>query len=145
MRHVETTVLIKSNPEQIIAAFTDQEKLKGWWEVERSLVEKRPGGVYSLAWQISEKGFGYISTGIVTSCIADKELKIENFLYFNPDRPILGPMTLHLLAKKKEGGTELYLCQGGYQYGTHWDWYYEAVSKAWPIAVKNLKAYLESK
>ncbi|TNE65969.1 MAG: hypothetical protein EP344_02720, partial [Bacteroidetes bacterium] len=63
MRKVETSIEIQAGPDAVIAAFTEPEPLRGWWGVERSLVEKRPGGLYVLAWQISGQGFGYISSG----------------------------------------------------------------------------------
>jgi hypothetical protein len=32
--------------------------------------------------------------------------------------------------------------QDGYREGEAWDWYYEAVLKAWPSALEGLKKYL---
>ena len=33
----------------------------------------------------------------------------------------------------------------GYQSGGDWDWYYEAVTAAWPVVVKTIKDYLEKR
>lgn len=52
-------------------------------------------------------------------------------------------MTLTVKTTEKGGGTELYLCQDGYQEGSDWDWYYEAIKKAWPAVLLTLKEYLE--
>jgi hypothetical protein len=48
-------------------------------------------------------------------------------------------MKLTVRAKAKSNGAELYLCQDGYQTGRDWDWYYEAVEKAWPVMANKLK------
>ena len=143
MRKVEVSIVIKTDPETVIKAFTDPKMLKDWWSVERNFIQLKPGGLYSLAWSISENGFGFISTGTVKEYQFDKKLVVENFAYFNPERSILGPMTLTVEARKKENGTELYICQDGYQTGKDWDWYYEAVVDAWPKVVEIIKDYLE--
>ena len=90
-------------------------------------------------------GFGIVSTGIIKSYIKDKKLVIENFVYLNPKKAILGPMTLTIEAQEKDGMVEVYLCQDGYQTGEDWDWYYEAVKVAWPDVMNTLKEYLETR
>lgn len=143
MRKVEVTTTIQTTPEKIISAFTEPEMLKDWWNVERTLIDKKPGGVYVLAWNISEKGFGFVSSGIIKEYKPASLLAIDNFVYLNPEKPFLGPMSLTVSAKRKEGNAELYLCQDGYQSGSDWDWYYEVVKQAWPAVVKMLRNYLE--
>jgi len=96
-----------------------------------------------LTWDVSEKGFGYVSTGIIKSYQNDKELVIDNFVYLNPEKPFLDPMSLTVRATAKGGMTEVYLCQDGYQPGEDWDWYYEVVKQAWPVVMQELKKYLE--
>ena len=117
--------------------------LRAWWDVERTLIEKRIGGLYTLAWDITDRGFGFISTGVIRNYIPESVLEIDNFIYLNPGISILGPMKLTVYAKKKRSGAELYLCQDGYQTGRDWDWYYEAVQQAWPVVANKLKRYLE--
>lgn len=143
MKKVEATILIETNPGKVISAFTDPQKLAGWWQVGKTLIEAKPGGVYTLAWAVTEKGMGYVSTGIIKTYRPENELVIENFVYLNPEKPFLGPMSLTVRATEKEGGTEVYLCQDGYQSGEDWDWYYEAVKEAWPQVLETLKMYLE--
>lgn len=145
MKKVEATILIETNPEQVISAFTNPEKLAGWWQVEKTLIELKPGGLYTLAWVVTEKGMGYVSTGIIKTYQPESELVIENFVYLNPGKPFLGPMSLTVRATEKEVGTEVYLCQDGYHSGEGWDWYYEAVKQAWPQVMKTLKNYLKDK
>jgi len=143
MKKVEVTINIRAKPERIISAFTDAKKLLDWWGVERSLIETKPGGLYTLAWNISNKGFGYVSTGIISEYQRDQKLVIEKLVYLNPERSVLGPMKLIVEAKEKNDGSELYLCQDGYRESGDWDGYYEAVHQAWPVVAKELKKYLE--
>ncbi len=143
MKKVEATINISTTPERIIQAFTNNEMLREWWSVERALIQKYPGGLYTLIWDITEKGFGFIATGIVKNYEPNSILVVANYLYLNPEREILGPMTLTIMAKEKNDGAELYLCQDGYQSGADWDWYYEAVQHAWPVVLQSLKKYLE--
>ena len=64
-RKVEATVEIQSPPERAIRAFTEFSMLHDWWGVERCLIEKKIGGLYSLVWGISNSGMKYISTGTI--------------------------------------------------------------------------------
>lgn len=144
MRKVEANIKIKSTPNLILLAFTDQKMLNDWWGVERKLIELKPGGVYSLAWKITEAGFGYISSGIISEYIPNEKLIIKNFVYFNPEKSILGPMSLSIIVKQDGKFTDLYICQDGYQFGGDWDWYYEAVVDAWPKALEIIKNYIEN-
>lgn len=143
MRQVETTIQIQAAPHRVIRALLDQNMLQAWWGVERSLIEPRPGGVYTLAWQVSTAGFGYVTSGIIAALKEDRKLMLENLVYLNPERPILGPMRLSFIAMEQAGQTQLTILQDGYLEGPDWDWYYQAVLKAWPVAAQHLKAYLE--
>lgn len=143
MRKVEVTIEISTSPAKVIAAFTDPGMLRDWWSVERTLIDKKPGGVYTLAWNITDKGFGFVSTGVIREYQPNSKLIIDNFTYLNPEKSILGPMTLTIKAQPKGDKTEFYLCQDGYQDGSDWDWYYNAVSQAWPTVADTLKNYLE--
>jgi len=143
MRKVEAGIIINKRAQQIFDAFIQPDQLKSWWGVERCLVEKKQGGVYSLAWEISEKGFHYISTGIITVYLPGRELLIDHFIYFNPEKEVLGPTWLGIKLEEANDSTLLKLIQGGYQEGGDWDWFYEAVKEAWPKALETLKQYLE--
>jgi uncharacterized protein YndB with AHSA1/START domain len=142
-KKVAYSVEIDTLPGKIIQAFTDPVMLKEWWGVERCLIDLSVAGPYALAWKISERGFGYVSTGIIKKYHPNHYLIIDNFVYFNPDRPILGPMKLTITVKEMSEKSKLTICQEGYGEGPDWDWYYNAVKKAWPVAGKNLKKYLE--
>jgi uncharacterized protein YndB with AHSA1/START domain len=144
MRLVAASIEINARPEKILPAFLSQEHLKVWWGVERSLIEPKAGGVYTLAWDISEQGIKFISTGVIEELIPGEYLMIKNFVYLNPERKILGPMELEIdLIETGDNLTKVGVVQSGYKYGDDWDWYYDAVVKAWPQTLELLKNYLE--
>jgi uncharacterized protein YndB with AHSA1/START domain len=144
MRQVESSIEINANSAAVIDAFLEAKHLEGWWGVQRSLVEKKLNGVWTLAWAISDAGIKYTSTGIISAYEPSTHLAISNLVYLNPEKQILGPMHLELFADPVQPDrTQLKLIQSGYQFGEDWDWYYEAVVNAWPYALGLLKGYLE--
>jgi hypothetical protein len=143
MRKVEATIEINCSTEEIFNAFIQPQLLKQWWNVDRCLVEPQQGGVYSLAWNVSKEGFQYVSTGIITVFNPAKELMIDHFVYFNPEKSILGPTFLSVKLENNVSSTKLNLVQGSYQYGGEWDWFYDAVKDAWPKVLFDLKSFLE--
>lgn len=143
MKKVEANISIAVPPEKALGAFTEFDLLKGWWGVERCLVEKRPGGAYALSWGISDKGFQYVSCGVVKSYQAADHLEISDMCYFNPELDILGGMSLLVKVVPHQDGTLLSVCQDGYQTGGDWDWYYDAVKTVWPQALEQMKSFLE--
>ena len=54
MRKVEVKINIRTSPEKVIAAFTNPDMLKASWFVEKTLIEKKSGGVYTLTWNVTE-------------------------------------------------------------------------------------------
>ena len=145
MRSVQASIEINGAPERGLDAFMEFDHLKEWWGVERALIEKRDGGAYTLAWGISDAGLKYISSGTIQSYEPGHHLEIVNLVYLNSEKPPLGPMSLSVRVKPSANGTHLELTQNGYQSGEVWDWYYEAVRKAWPAVLAELKKYLEKK
>ena len=143
MRKVETAIEIYQPASTIFDAFIEPSQLKNWWGMESCLVEKKQGGLYALAWETSHKGFHYVSTGIITVFIPVKELLIDNFVYFNPEKQILGPTFLSIKLQEDNNFTALRLLQGGYQSGGDWDWFYDSVKEAWPKVLVDLKKFLE--
>jgi uncharacterized protein YndB with AHSA1/START domain len=102
MKKVEVTISVETSPQNVISAFTDPRKLGKWWQVEKTLIEPKTGGVYTLASAVSEKGMRYVSAGIIKTYLPDHELMVENFVYLNPDKPFLGPMSLTVRATEKD-------------------------------------------
>jgi uncharacterized protein YndB with AHSA1/START domain len=147
MRNVESNIEIAIAPEKVILAFTDAELLRGWWGVERSLVEPKPGGIYTIAWGISDQGIKYVSSGIIKEYDPTGLLHIEKYIYLNPEKNFLGPQELEIRAIAKGKGCDMYLRQGPYpeNINTDWEWFYGAVVDAWPMVLQELKKYLEKK
>lgn len=143
MKKVEVDIHISVNPEQVISSFLDQNMLKVWWEVKRSFISPQPNGPYILSWSITTGGFGFVTTAIIDKIDA-MSFQLSNMMYLNPEISILGPMSLEVVATPTPNGSQVYICQSGYQEGGDWDWYYEAVTNAWPIAANSLKRYLEN-
>ena len=143
MRRVEASVMIHQPASKVFDAFVEPSLLKKWWGVESCLIEKQQGGLYSLAWETSSNGFHYVSTGIITVFIPGRELLIDHFVYFNPEKQILGPTYLSVKLQEENALTTLQLVQGGYQSGGDWDWFYESVKDAWPKVLVSLKEFFE--
>ena len=123
MRSVHAETSIESDPGNIIPAFVEQPHLRGWWGVSRSLVEPKPRGIWTLAWQINDTGIRYISSGTIEKLIPHEYLRIHKMVYLNPDREILGPMELEVqVSRSDESHTRVSVLQSGYQYGGDWDW-----------------------
>jgi uncharacterized protein YndB with AHSA1/START domain len=144
LRNVESSVVVDRQPDVVLSAFTDPLHLKNWWGVDRSLIDLKKGGIYSLVWQKSDNALEYISTGIVAEYLPGCQLKIENMVYINPQRPIFGPMTLMVLTTPEKVGTTLTIVQSGYQFGPDWNWYYNIVKETWPMVILKIKQYVET-
>lgn len=143
-RSVKAELPIQCEPSMVIDAFTSQQHLNGWWGVGKSLVDRLPGGLYALEWLNEQGAIAFVTTGILGYYEPGRHLRVENLVYMNPERPILGPMGLEVTAEPDGAATLATIVQSGYQSGEHWDWYYEAVRDAWPQALEILKNYLES-
>jgi uncharacterized protein YndB with AHSA1/START domain len=146
MRNVECEIEIDAAPEKVLDAFLQQDRLSGWWSVERSFIEAKTGGSYILLWGVSDSGVKYMNTGIIESIHPSDHLHISNWMYVNPEKQILGPQHLKIDVAPSAGGSLLKLTQGDYpeNAGKDWEWYYEVVRDAWPFVLKELKAYLEN-
>lgn len=147
MRTVEASIEIKEKPEKIINVFTELNHLSKWWSVERCFIDLTEGGNYTLTWGVSEKGFQYVSTGTVKKYVPGKILHITNWMYLNPEKPILGPQELIVEVEQISNEISLIkITQKPYpeNKGDDWDWYYEVVKDAWPEVLETLKTYIEN-
>jgi uncharacterized protein YndB with AHSA1/START domain len=145
MKFVDCAIEINTSPEKIIQSFTHEQMLKGWWGVEKTFIDLKPGGIYTLAWFVSENGIKYISTGVIKEYIPGVKLHVGDYMYLSTERPFLGPLNLIVEASPTASGAILHLQQGTYPESSdeHWDWYYEVVNEAWPKVLETLKKYLE--
>ncbi|HEX5171999.1 MAG TPA: SRPBCC domain-containing protein [Cyclobacteriaceae bacterium] len=145
MKVVESSINLDLPPQEVLDVFIRQEHLKAWWGVDRSLIELKRGGLYSLVWQNRESCVEYVSTGVIEEYLPACQLKIRNLVYINPQRPILGPMELLVMTTPNDDRTtQLTVIQSGYQQGPDWDWFYEAVLQAWPDVLIQVKKYLQA-
>lgn len=142
-RKVSRSVQIQASAERVWRAFLEPEQMKQWWGAARGLVEEHKGGVWAVAWGDSEQGYKNVVSGVLKSFQPNKRLRIEPLVYFNPERPVLGPMRLSISVKEKEGRTRVSVRQDHYGEGPDWDWYYDAVVKGWKDTLGNLKQFLE--
>jgi hypothetical protein len=60
---------------QVIQAFIDHAHLQPWWGVSRSLIEAKPGGIYTPAWEIAESGINYSKAWPVALELLKKHLQ----------------------------------------------------------------------
>jgi uncharacterized protein YndB with AHSA1/START domain len=142
---VQAEIDVAAPPEAVLEAFTQVEAMQVWWHVQRGHVAAHPGGFWALTWDVPQPEFGFVVlSGIIESFRPGEHLSIKNLLYFNRQRPVLGPMTLTIEVRKAEDLSHLVVCQDGYGYGEDWDWYYELVRKNWPPALVAAKAFLEA-
>jgi uncharacterized protein YndB with AHSA1/START domain len=145
VRKLDFKIDIHTEPRLVLRAFIDESMLRGWWHVERSLIQPRNNGMYILAWNLSESGFGFITSGRINKYKPGKFLDIDKVCYMNPGKPLLGPMRIRIRVESRQEMTRLFLRQSGYGKGTDWDWYFVAVKEAWPAVLHQLKGFLEER
>ncbi len=143
-RTVETTVRLNATPGRTINTFLHDNDLKAWWKVSRSLVEPRPGGVWSIAWDgYGEQQTNHSWTGVIHEL--DKgRLVVAPLLQNEPGRPLFGPLQLEIVAAPADNGCELTVLHHGYQHGDDWDWLHDAVVRGWSAVLGELQEWLAS-
>ena len=144
-RIVTSNIRIKSSAERIIAALVHFEDLNQWWGVASSYIQKRDGGLFTLTWEKSDKGFKYIQTGRINLLNKRSHLYLEDVLYLNPNIPILGPFSIKFDVESSDTYSVLKVTQAGFEKGDIWDDYYEGVLDGWSKALGALKIYLENR
>jgi hypothetical protein len=143
-KSVETSLVIAADGEAVLEAFLDVEAMQVWWGLDRGLVEAREGGVWALTFERSPQGFAYVTTGRIDTLIRGERVQIGNLVYVSPERPVLGPLSLSILAERVSVGVTLMtIRQDGYGDGADWSWYYQAVLAAWPDVATRVKRYVE--
>jgi len=143
-RSITTEVRIRCTAEQIIDALINLDKLKIWWGVDRGLIQKKDGGLYTLTWMHSKDGIKFISTGRINLYNFRSHLYLEDLVYINYEKPILGPFTLKYDVKQYNNYSVLTVTQNGFEKGGDWDWYYNASLEGWGQALAMLKNYLDN-
>jgi len=142
-RKVVRSTQIAASAERVLEAFLDPTLIEQWWGAARVRVEPQKGGIWAAAWGEPGQGYRYVVCGVVRLVRPGKRLKLDPLVYFNWERPVLGPMRLSISVREKDGRTRVSVRQDGYGDGPDWDWYYEAVVQSWKDSLANLKQFLE--
>ena len=142
-RSVDTEVVISATPEKVLQAFLNNDDLKAWWQVSRSLVEPEAGGVWSITWDDwGPEQTQHAWSGVIEE-ITRNRLVIGHLVMIEPDMPLLGPMQLAITVQPAEGGTLLSLSHRGYRYGNHWDTMYDLVVHGWHHVLGDMQAWFQ--
>ena len=142
-RSVDTEVLISASPEKVLQAFLNDDDLKAWWKVSRSLVESEAGGVWSISWDDwGQEKTQHAWSGVIEE-ITPNRLVIGRLVMNEPGMPLLGPMQLEFTLRPAEGGTLLSLSHRGYHYGDHWDTMYDLVVQGWDHVLGDMQAWFQ--
>lgn len=141
-RSVETSRTIAAPPRAVLDAFLDDADLKAWWNVSRSLVERRSGGLWSITWDNwGENRTQHAWIGTIRE-IAPDRLLVDGLLMIEPDMPLLGPLQLQIrVAPTTNGETLLTVIHSGYRYGEHWDVIYASVVAGWDHVLGDMQAW----
>lgn len=142
-RTIETTVIIPASPERVLRSFIDADDLRGWWRVSRSLVEARPGGVWSVTWDdYGEEKSQHAWVGVVEEA-GPRRLRIGNLVMIEPGRPLFGPLQLEIVVAPANGGTSLTVHHRGYRSGGDWDWIHDTVVKGWQHVLGDMQRWFQ--
>ncbi len=143
-RTVETTVHVVAEPGRVVRAFLDEDDLRGWWRVTRTLVEAEPGGPWSVAWDAyGDAKTDHSWVGVIRE-LDERRLVIAPLVQNEPDRPLFGPLELEIVVEPVPEGSRLTVLHHGYQRGEHWDWLHDMVVHGWRDVLVELKEHLEA-
>ena len=142
-RSVDTEVVISASPEKVLQAFLNDDDLKAWWKVSRSLVEPEAGGVWSISWDNwGQEKTQHAWSGVIEE-ITPNRLVIGRLVMNEPGMPLLGPMQLEITLQPAEGGTLLSLSHRGDHYGDHWNTMYDLVVQGWDHVLGDMQAWFQ--
>lgn len=142
-KNVSAEIRIKSKVSTIINAFVDPSILKEWWATASVYIEQKDGGLYTLSWLKSDAGIKFILTGRINLLNKRSHLYLEDVLYINAERPILGPTKIKIEVNEKSSYSIVKISHTGFGKTDEWDWYYNLMLDSWPQVLVFLKQYLE--
>jgi len=143
LKFVNSEIRIRSSAKTILSCLLYLKHLKQWWGVDSCFIEPKDGGLYALTWLRTFEGIKFISTGRIKFYNPRTHLHLEDMIYINSEKPILGPFTINFDVDESSTYSILSIKQRGFQKGGVWDWYFQAVSDGWPQALVMLKSYVE--
>lgn len=146
---VDESLVIRSAPTRVFAAFFDPAALATWWQVVRSVTIPRPLGVYAVEWeptQYRDEMFGKLGGtfhGRVVDLRMGQEFFVADAWWLPPEGDPLGPMGLHVTCTAEGGGCRIRVRQQGGESTPRWKRYYELTSPGWRSALETLRYFLE--
>jgi len=143
VQFIQSEIVINSSPDKILNALLEFDHLREWWGVDKCFIEKKDGGLYTLAWMPTEDGYKYVSTGQIKVYAKKSHLHLEKMLYLNYLKPILGPFTITYDLEKSKDKTKLIVKQNGFKKEPDYQWLYEVSKDGWSESLILLKSYLE--
>lgn len=140
---IHAQVHIRVPAEKVWAALVQPERIQQWWGTSRGLVEPRKGGLWALAWGDQGQGYRYVLNGVIRVIKPAARLLVDPLVYFNSERPPLGPMRVSFSLAEKKGVTRITAHHEATGEGPDWEWYFGTVKQGWKASLSNLKNYLE--
>lgn len=143
MRAIEAKIVVNVAPDKALSEFLNMQGIQQWWGATGGLIDAKEGGVWSLHWKEDAGSFKYVQSGLISKYDPGRILEISNYIYLHPEHPTFGPMVLTFAVSKVANGTEVMVRQDGYLYTESWNWYYDAVTLAWPQVLEQYADYLQ--
>jgi uncharacterized protein YndB with AHSA1/START domain len=134
-----------ATPADVLQAFVDDEDLKTWWNVSRTLIEPKVGGVWSVSWDDwGEEKTQHSWSGVI-GALSDRKLVVTGMVMNEPDMPLFGPMRLQIEVAASDGGSVVTVTHSGYGYGGHWDEIYALVVAGWDHVLGDMQEWIQQK
>lgn len=150
MRQFTHTLSVSAPPEAVLDAFFSHDALAAWWRVARSLCTPRPLGGYAVEWDASAwqddtlGGLGGTFRGTVIEYRRGREFFVADAYWLPPDGDPIGPMALEVRCSANGPRTQLDVRQSGWEDTRRWTRYYEILGATFPLALDELKIYVEN-
>jgi len=142
-RSVDTEVTISASPDKVLQAFLNEDDLRAWWQVSRTLVEPEAGGVWSIAWDDWGADKTQHSWSGVIEALTPNRLVIGHLVMNEPHMQLFGPMQIEIRVRPDDSGTSLTLSHRGYGYGGDWDRMYDLVVQGWDHVLGDMQAWFQ--
>jgi len=148
---VTRTLLIPAPPARVMAAFFNDQDLKGWWQATRAIAVPRPLGMYAIEWDstdFKDEVLGRLG-GTFHGTVIDYRPNAAFFLaeaYWQPpDGDPIGPMALEVQARPHGNGraTMLTVKQSGEGDGPRWRRYFAIMGRGWEGALQELQDFMD--
>jgi uncharacterized protein YndB with AHSA1/START domain len=147
----EYSLLIRSTPGRIIAAFFDPRQLTMWWQAARSVTTTKPMGVFAVEWnptgEIDEVlgRVGGVLHGTVIDYAEGSGFFVADAWWIPPDGAPIGPMALEVSCTIEGPACRLRVRQSGFEDTPRWLSYYNVMSRSWVSSLAALKEIIESR